>query len=208
VQDISHADIEAEGVTFDLIRSLLKPTKTKQGHWITGRDCDSSEDYCYDCAKKVVDELNAKEGDRDNVVDGGWENHDSDYQARCEKCDCLLNYWPTTHLFETEVDGFESRSEIMPLSNEDRYSLETLLGAAPDQDEALQNRVLKLCWRYLWDSINAEPKPCYRKEEITHYVSYPWQDIRETREYRGKPWYVYGNPLQWVVEFERTEKEQ
>lgn len=208
VQEISLEDIKAEGVTFDLIRSLLKPTKTKQGHWISGGDYNQAEDYCYECAKKIVEELNAADGDKDYVVDGGWENHDSDWIAHCEKCECLLNYWPTDHLFEAELDGFETYGEITELHNEDRYSFDTLCCAAPDQDEAIQNRVLKLCWRYLWDFINAKPKPCYSKKEITHYESYPWEDIQETKEYRGKSWRVYGNPWNWAVEFERTEKEQ
>lgn len=77
-------------------------------------------------------------------------------------------------------------------------------------------------FRELWDSINAQPKPVYeragsaiiskgmypvipkvsKKKVITHYVSYPWQDIEETREHRGKPWYVCGNPYVFVYSFE------
>lgn len=60
----------------------------------------------------------------------------------------------------------------------------------------------------LWDSINATPKPRYAridgKRIITHYESYPWEDITETREYRGRPWHIYGNPYVWVVEFKRV----
>lgn len=55
----------------------------------------------------------------------------------------------------------------------------------------------------LWDSINAKPKPVYKRvavrRVIDHYVSYPWKDIQETREHRGKPWDVHGNP--WVVAY-------
>lgn len=65
----------------------------------------------------------------------------------------------------------------------------------------------------LWNSINSAPKPIYRSaltydslhglRNINHYVSYPWEDIQETREHRGKPWYVYGNPWVWPITFER-----
>jgi hypothetical protein len=55
----------------------------------------------------------------------------------------------------------------------------------------------------LWDSTNAVPKPVVFKKEIVHYVSYPWEDIRDIREYKGLPWYVIGNPWVWVVKFER-----
>lgn len=60
-------------------------------------------------------------------------------------------------------------------------------------------------FRGLWNSINATPKPVESKGEITHYVSYPWEDSRETREHRGLLWYVYGNPWLWVLDFERID---
>ena len=177
VQDISIDDIRAEGVTFDLIRKMLKPTKTKQGHWISGGEYDQGEDWCCDCAKKKVDELNTAGGDKDYTVDGGWENHDSDYIANSEKCECLLNFWPTGDLIETELEGWESYDNIISLGNEDRYLFDIMLCAADDQDEPIRDRLLKLCWRYLWDSINAK---------------------------RGYGWDK--NPWVWVIEFERLEK--
>ena len=55
----------------------------------------------------------------------------------------------------------------------------------------------------LWDSIYAEPKAVKNSDgEILYYESYPWEDIQETKEYKGKPWYAYGNPWVFVYEFE------
>lgn len=67
----------------------------------------------------------------------------------------------------------------------------------PDEDGAHRT------YRQLWDSINAKPKPILVRGVIDHYVSYPWDEIREVREYRGKPWFVFGNP--WVRAISFTE---
>lgn len=61
----------------------------------------------------------------------------------------------------------------------------------------------KDAWIELWDSLNAKPKPVLIDEKIAYYVSYPWEDIQETKTYRGKMWYIYGNPLVWIVEFKK-----
>ena len=58
----------------------------------------------------------------------------------------------------------------------------------------------------VWNDCYANPQPVKVKGVIDHYESYPWEDIQETRTYRGKPWYVIGNPWAWVIEFERCEK--
>ena len=54
-----------------------------------------------------------------------------------------------------------------------------------------------------WDVLNAKPKPIRRNGEIVAYQSFPWEDIRETREHRGKPHHVYGNPRVWALTFKR-----
>jgi hypothetical protein len=55
----------------------------------------------------------------------------------------------------------------------------------------------------LWDSLYAAPRPIKKRGIITHYESYPWEDVQEIREYKGKPWIVYGNPWIFKIEFER-----
>lgn len=70
---------------------------------------------------------------------------------------------------------------------------------------------LKSLWAAGWNSINAKPKPVYRSEGgqrvIDHYVSYPFENIRETRQHRGKPWQIVGNPWVWAVTFSAIDKE-
>jgi len=64
----------------------------------------------------------------------------------------------------------------------------------------------------LWDPINAKPKPIYKtiggKKQIVEYeyVSYPWENIREEREFRGKVWHVVGNPWVLRIEFEKINR--
>jgi len=65
-------------------------------------------------------------------------------------------------------------------------------------------------FRVLWDSISGKPEPVYQKiggkKVLTHYISYPWQDIHETWERRGKPWYVCGNPYVFAYSFDQLNK--
>lgn len=56
----------------------------------------------------------------------------------------------------------------------------------------------------LWDSIHSRPKPVLVNKKIDHYVSYPWDGERETREHRGRPWYINPNPWIAAYEFERV----
>ena len=59
----------------------------------------------------------------------------------------------------------------------------------------------------LWNNCYAQPRPVKGENGvIIHYESYPWEDIQETRTYKGKPWYVIGNPWVWVIEFERSSR--
>lgn len=61
----------------------------------------------------------------------------------------------------------------------------------------------------LWNKCYAAPRGVKnRSRVITHYESYPFEEIRETRTYKGKPWYVIGNPWVWGYEFERMEAEK
>ena len=62
-------------------------------------------------------------------------------------------------------------------------------------------------FRRLWNKLNAKPKPIYKtidgKKQIIGYVSYPWEDVQEEREYRGKVWHVIGNPFVWRISFKK-----
>ena len=66
--------------------------------------------------------------------------------------------------------------------------------------------VSQLChiwFREQWDAIYAKPKPVRRNKRIMYYISYPWEAGTETREHRGLPWFVYGNPWVFITDFRR-----
>lgn len=55
----------------------------------------------------------------------------------------------------------------------------------------------------LWDATYSKPIPRKRKGKIAFYESYPWAEGTETREHKGLPWYVRGNPYVFATKFER-----
>ena len=60
----------------------------------------------------------------------------------------------------------------------------------------------------IWASCYAAPRPVKHKGVVTRYESFPWEDVQESREHKGLPWYVMGNPWVWVTEFEQVSKEK
>jgi len=133
---------------FDITSCLLKDVDPKQGHWIHGYD--ESEDYCFDCGSKKVAKLN-KEHKNEYVLDGGWENHESDSPAFCKECGCLLNYWPTEDCAENEIEHFEAVENVTnEMAAEELYSLNVLCLAAQDFDsQELRMRLVKICMKFL-----------------------------------------------------------
>lgn len=64
-------------------------------------------------------------------------------------------------------------------------------------------------FRRVWNGCYAKPRPVKGEDgKIDHYESWPWEDIRETRTHKGKPWHVIGNPWVWVIEFKRITREE
>lgn len=58
----------------------------------------------------------------------------------------------------------------------------------------------------VWNECYASPQPVKEDGVIIRYESYPWEDIQETRTYRGLPWIVIGNPWVCATEFKRISK--
>jgi hypothetical protein len=84
---------------------------------------------------------------------------------------------------------------------------DALAEGTPDIRTIENNFDMRDCFRAIWDSIYAKPRPVKTKGVVTHYVSYPWEAATETRTHRGKPWYVYGNPWVFAYTFRLQSKE-
>jgi len=112
---------------------------------------------------------------------------------------------------DAEAEGIETDAIIRKVHddawNQRREEIYERYGTPVADTRTAGNREI---FAYLWDSLNSKPKPSthnpYTWAKEACFVSYPWESVRETREHRGKPWYVVGNPWIAVYEFERTER--
>jgi hypothetical protein len=55
---------------------------------------------------------------------------------------------------------------------------------------------------YLWNKINNKPKRKMKNGKILCYTSYPWTAFDREEEHMGKPHYIVGNPVVWVIQYE------
>jgi len=58
----------------------------------------------------------------------------------------------------------------------------------------------------LWDSVYSAPKSVHINGIVDHYVSYPWDNVQEVGEHRGKLWFIVGNAWLWKLRYSIREK--
>lgn len=167
---------------------------------ITGFPCEGGELQCYDeygneLPKHVWYKADGGPCYMSQLGEEiqGWYNDQECFSER-------IPWKPSIHMFRwasrTDLGVMAVRVERVQDISEDDAKAEGI-DARPQR--------AKPWFRDVWDSINASPKPKYvtvkGRRIITHYESYPWEEGTYITAYRGEPWYVYGNPWNWVVEF-------
>lgn len=93
----------------DNAKKILEPKTPKLSldypYWISHKPNgyalnDEEGEYCYECAKKKVEELNNKHTDVISIIDGGWGGYESDSPLFCRTCSKMLEY----HLLNPEQE--------------------------------------------------------------------------------------------------------
>ena len=138
------------------------------------------------------------------------------YKAHAEPLDEIHQYaldqnkWrPSIHMPREAARIFlrvvGTRPERLRDITEDGAKAEGLVSTAKPTPDGLDYAGLMAYDQFsaLWNSIYSAPQPVKDHGVITHYESYPWDDIQETRTYKGLPWLVYGNPWVWTVSFQQ-----
>lgn len=169
----------------------------KEG-WRVHRDYDrfNSELICVAMGCDVFGCIDYKEKPRDDDFWGKWRS--PLFMPRCaSRIQLLIEDVRVEQLQDiTEEDAINEGIEVVEV--EDCHTTSLYFGER-------RWMYAKHAYRDVWNHINDQPKPAKTKGKITHYFSYPWEGIRETREHKGLPWHIYGNPFVWVLEFERCK---
>ena len=162
LQDITVADAKAEGVTFDAISNILADYDTadvRPHHWMHNHPDGAAESYCDECIDKAVDAERKKYPDDDIQSDGGYDTPESEGVQCCEICGKLVEYNLLESGIREEVDHFEEHGFDL---NKPRHAHELeriFVEADYIEDADLKDRVYRLGFFVLWDSINAKKSP-------------------------------------------------
>lgn len=119
-----------------------------------------------------------------------------DYRADYKKTEC--KWRPSIHMPKKAARIFLRVKNVFVQKIQDITDEQARVEGCKDRDD----------FKRVWNKCYVKPQPVKENGVVVRYESYPWEDIRESRTYRGLPWDVIGNPWVWVIEFERISKEE
>lgn len=153
LQGISVADVDAEGLdgySAAGITHAQRKISPVPEHWIGGADEGLS--YCRPCGEKEIKNLEKKNPGKEYTLDGGYRT-EGDGQAFCETCRCHLDNSFTGYGCESELDHFDQYGFDVD-NPSDCLSFQNILAASVWKGGEHSERVRKLAYRALWDSLN------------------------------------------------------
>lgn len=175
-------------------------------------------------------------GDRLWLKENFWVEHDSEWNEYSGKLiDCGINIkedsWAEVRYCATDIEPSEAFVPLLVYSKRPSIHMprwaarltQTITDIKVEkihditEEDAKSEGIIgvptafgllyKPAFSRLWDSINAIPRPRLVKGKIAYYESYPWEDIQETRTYRGLAWYVHGNPWVFALSYPKYSEE-
>ena len=171
VQEITGTEARLEGVTFDAIRQILAKydsADVRPHHWIHNHPNGAAESYCDQCIDRAVAKAR-KEFPKEHKEfpierDGGYDSQESEGVQCCETCGKLVEYTLLEGGVREEIAHFEDYGFDISKPRE-AHELERIFAEADYiEDVNLKDRVYRIGFGVLWDSINRK---------------HPW---------RSKPW--------------------
>ena len=131
------------------INLCIGDLELENSYWISSTEkideLDESEDLCYDCAKKKVEELTKKLGKKIEIyVDGGYETQESDSIIRCQ-CGKLLSYYLTEEGVKSELEHFLYLQTNIDLSNKEKaYQIGKILDCYNEVNDKYKIMIIEL----------------------------------------------------------------
>lgn len=154
LQEICASDALAEGVSEDLIKSMIcdkaAQIETRPEYWIN--EDVASESWCRDCGEKRIQELLKDNPKGEYHLSGGYRS-ENDYQTFCNGCGAQLDNSFTDYCCKEELEHFQSHGFDIK-STDDCYSLYEVLSASLWSGGKNSAALHRLVYRILWESIN------------------------------------------------------
>jgi hypothetical protein len=153
---------------------------------------------------------------QEDYYETSWIDEIGGYCATDEKPEGNYAKCPSIYMFRKysrinmeitgiSVERLQDITEEGALAEGVTRNMRTKFGyAAEESEETFNLTQARSTFHFLWNSINAKPKPKKSGKIISHYESYPWSEAdRDKRDLIGKqiPHYCYPNPWVWVVKY-------
>lgn len=135
-------DIDLRQLSIDLYAYSYDATKAY--HWISSDHHECCFAYCWDCAKKISDEVKKEHLDDEVIIDGGWVTEEEDH-AYCTTCGHLLRYSLLPILIDVEWFNFDSFDPINKVAAFELQAMIEAISYEPKKHPELYEKLVEVC---------------------------------------------------------------